>query len=371
MKLGLNLPLNSVSFGQTSLLLLKTLFEQSKQKEIPELYLFPIGQIDLSSQQISEEFKVWLQHQISRAFEFYVRDIPMFKLWHLNGSLESYSKNQTLLSFYELDSPTKVELNIAKNNRICFSSEYTRSVFDVYGVKSQFLPLAFDSFSFRPINKKYSFDERVVFNICGKLERRKHHAKMIQAWTKKWGKNPNYFLQCATYNPFLGSNQQECDQNNNNVIRQIIGEKPFNVNFYPMMRENALYNDFLNSADIILGMSGGEGWGLPEFHSVAMGKHAVLLEAHGYTTWATKDMVTFVKPSGKISSVDNMFFKQGEPFNQGMLFDWNEDEFIAACEESVKKVLKNRQNVAGLSLQTTFSKERLVKSIIDISLSSV
>ena len=59
------------------------------------------------------------------------------------------------------------------------------------------------------------------------------------------------------------------------------GQKFFNVNFFGYMAKNTLYNDFLNSADVILGMSGGEGWALPEFQSVAMGKHAVILNASG------------------------------------------------------------------------------------------
>jgi hypothetical protein len=58
------------------------------------------------------------------------------------------------------------------------------------------------------------------------------------------------------------------------------------------MNENSIYNEFLNSADIILGMSGGEGFGLPEFQSIALGKHAVLLNAHAYKTWAPSEIPT-------------------------------------------------------------------------------
>ena len=48
------------------------------------------------------------------------------------------------------------------------------------------------------------------------------------------------------------------------------------------MPTNTAYNDYLNSGDIIIGMSGGEGWGLPEFHSVALGKYGIILNAHAY-----------------------------------------------------------------------------------------
>ena len=370
-KLALHIPLNQVSFGQVSSVLLRTLFDRDKAGlSTHDIYILPIGGVDISSQtNISQEFVTWVQSKIGKSFESYSRDIPVFKLWHLNGSLESFARKQTLLSFYELDSPTKVEINIAKNNNLCLSSQYSCDVFRTYGIESNLITLPFDSYNFKRTDKVYHNDGRIVFNICGKLEKRKHHAKMIKSWIVKYGNNPKYALQCATYNIFLGSNPQECDANNNEMIRQILEgkSKPFNVNFLPHMKENAVYNDFLNSGHIILGMSGGEGWGLPEFQSIALGKHAVLLNAHSYKTWATSDMATFVNPSAKIPVYDNMFFKQGEPFNQGNIFDWNEEEFLAACDSAISKAKSNPINSAGLSLQDTYNKDKFVDNVLRVS----
>lgn len=369
-KIGLHLPINSVSFGQVSTMILRTIYEREKAGNFPyELFLFPVGGVDLSSQTaLPQDFPNWIQSKIGKAFESFHRSIPLFKLWHFNGSLESYSDRQTLLTFYELDNPTRVELNVTKNHRVVMSSKYAVNVFRMFGRDVGFLPLAFDSFNYKVLNKEYHTDGRIVFNLCGKLEHRKHHAKIIRAWIKKFGGNPKYALQCATYNVFLGGTPQDCDRNNNELIRQLLNgmEKPFNVAFLPHMRENAVYNDFLNSANIIIGMSGGEGWGLPEFQSIAMGKHAVLLNAHAYQTWATEDMVTFVQPSGKISSVDNMFFKPGEPYNQGQIFDWSEDEFVAACEVAIAKVETNKVNSAGLSLQQNYTNDALTDNILKL-----
>lgn len=369
MKLALHLPINSVSFGQLSTLLLRTIHERETagNKDI-DWTVFLIGpQVDLSSQTgLTPEFGAWLQNKLNIAPETHSREVPTFKVWHLNGSIESVSNHQTLLSFYELDNPTKIELNIARNNNVCFSSKYSNDVFSVFGLKTTFLPLAFDSFNFKKLDKKFHVDDRIVFNLCGKMERRKHHAKIIRAWMKEFGNNPKYVLQCAIYNPFLGNNPQECDRNNGEMLRQIFGAegKPFNVVPYPHMKENTVYNEFLNSADIIIGMSGGEGWGLPEFHSVAIGKHAVLLNAHAYKTWATDDIVTFVKPTGKITAVDNIFFKAGEPFNQGNIFDWTEQDFIDGCNKAIAKVEISRINKTGLILQEQFSKEKFLDNVI-------
>lgn len=360
MKLAFNLPLNPVSFGQTSTLLLRTLFEREKHNaEKNDIYLFPIGQINLSSQSLDQEFQEWIKAKVINGLENYKRDIPIFKLWHFNGSLESFSKNQKLLTFYELDQPTKVEINIAKNNTLYFSSKFSCEVFSNYGIDAKYMPLGFDSFNFSQKKKKYFNDDRIVFNLCGKFEKRKHHAKVIRAWIKKYGNNPKFSLQCAVYNPFLNE-----EQNQQILMGVLEGNKPFNVNFFPMMNENTVYNDYLNSADIILGMSGGEGFGLPEFQSVAIGKHAVLMKAHAYKDWATDEMVTWVNPSGKIPVYDGMFFNPNQPYNQGNIFDFNEEEFINACEQTTKKVEANRVNEKGLELQEKFSKEKFLDNVI-------
>jgi hypothetical protein len=132
------------------------------------------------------------------------------------------------------------------------------------------------------------------------------------------------------------------------------------------MQKNSMYNDFLNSGNIILGMSGGEGWGLPEFQSVAIGKHAVILNAHGYKSWSNSENSTLVEPNGKTEAYDNMFFHRGQSFNQGNIFTFDENDFISACEKAVEKVSKNKINEAGLKLQEEFNSSKFAESVLNI-----
>ena len=120
------------------------------------------------------------------------------------------------------------------------------------------------------------------------------------------------------------------------------------------MPKNSIYNDFLNSADIVLGMSGAEGWGLPEFQSVGLGKHAVMLNATSYKEWANKDNSIIVEPIGKTEVYDGKFFSKGTAFNQGNIFDFNDDEFIAGCEKAIERVNSDRINHEGLKIQEQF-----------------
>lgn len=359
MSLCLNLPINSVSFGQISTLLLRETFKDKKNPVI-----FPIGnQVDTSTQSdLDKDFISWLTESINKSYTTHKRSDPIFKVWHLNGSLESLSEKQILFSFYELDTPTKVELNIINNNtKVLFSSEYTCETFKANGCKNiKYIPLAFDKYNFSVKNKKYFHDDRIVFNVVGKLEKRKNHKKIIKTWVKKFGNNKKFHLQCSIFNPFMKPEDQSVL-----VQSEILENKSyFNVSFLNYMSHNQNYNDYLNSAHIVLGLSGGEGWGLPEFHSVALGKYGVIMNAHGYKSWANDSNSILVEPFGKQEAVDNLFFHRNTPFNQGNIFDFNEDEFIAACEKAISKVESNPTNTNGLKLQEQFSSEKFYNNIL-------
>ena len=135
------------------------------------------------------------------------------------------------------------------------------------------------------------------------------------------------------------------------------------MEFLPL---NSLYNDFLNSGDIVIGMSGGEGWGLPEFHSVALGKHSVILNASSYKDWANEKNSTLVYPCGKWPSEDGVFFKKGAIANQGNIYTFSEEEFIEACDQAIEKVEKNRVNEEGKKLRKQFTYTKTCDKILEI-----
>jgi hypothetical protein len=357
MSLAFNLPINSVSFGQVSTLILRELYNSKVNVGI-----LPMGNIDLSTQSdLTQEFANWLQQSINSSLETFNRKNKLFKLWHLNGSFESFSNEQVLLSFYELDQPTKIELNIVKNNnKVLFSSRETVELFNSLGCNNvEYIPLAFDKYNFNRIEKTYFTDDRIVFNLVGKLEKRKHHLKLIKLWANKFGNDKRYALQCCIFNPFMKQEDQ------NTLLSQVLeGKNYFNINFLPFMGQNKIYNDYLNSANVIIGMSGAEGWGLPEFHSVAMGKYGIIMNAHGYKSWANKNNSILVEPNSKIEAYDGIFFPKGGSFNQGNIYDFDGNEFIAACEEAIEKVKENNTNKEGLKLQEEFTSEKFVENII-------
>ena len=356
-KITCHLPLNSTSLGQVSLSILRELYNRKV-----DVLLFTIGNVDISTQVQDKEFFNWIQQSIIRAPSEHSRKNPVFKLWHLNGSLESFSDKQVLLSFYEVDSPTNIEINIIKNNtKVLFSNNYSVSVFQNYGIENiQYLPLGFDNIHFKQVPPKNK--NGIQFGLFGKLEpQRKRHIKVLQNWIKKYGNKEGYFLNCAIFNHFIDPNVQS------QIINQALnGQRYFNINFLNYLPSNEMYNDLLNNTDIVLAMSGGEGWGLPEFQTVALGKHCIGLNAHAYKDWMNEENSVLINPNGKIPCYDNLFFKQGDVFNQGNIFDWNDQDFLDGLDKVEFRYKQNPINLAGLQLQQKFTYSNMIDKILKI-----
>lgn len=353
-------PINTVSFGQVSTGILRDIKSRVSDSYIN---LFTIGSPDLSSSTDDEEFKSWISKSIDKAPACHSRKDHLLKLWHLydhNYTLSSYSDEQSVITFHELDSLTKREINISKSiKNIYLTSQYSIDVFANHGIKAKFLPLYFDHYHFHKTNKKYFDDDRITFNLVGKFEKRKNHKQIIQAWLKRFGNDNRYFLQCAVHNTFL-----KHEENNQIFASLLDGVRYSNINFLTFMAKNSQYNDFLNSGDVVIGGSGGEGWGLPEFHSVGLGKYGVIMNSTGYKSWANDSNSILFEEGPKEEIYDDMFFKKGMPYNQGNYFSLNSDAFIDACEKAIEQCRIDRTNHNGVDLTKEFTAAKTVDTLL-------
>lgn len=351
-----NVPLNNLSFGFVAFGLLRECHRRGLSPCI-----MPIGgNVDLSAQEINQDFGSWLNNNINKTIFKHNRKNLALRLWHINGSLESLSKSQHLLTFFELDSLTSPEINILKNQDTVFvTSKYTQQIFEEVGVSSTYVPLGFDKDNFYPTDKKYFDDDSIVFFLGGKWEFRKHTERTIRAWVKAFGNNKKYRLHCSVYNPFFHQNPEECLKINKQLFHHALDNKNiWNVEWIPPVKTNAEYNDIINSANIVISFSGGEGRNLPLMHGIGLGKHAALLYAHSHKDFASEDNAVLVKPNGKVKAADGVFFHENGPFNSGgNFFTYSDDDAIAAMEEAVKRYESNPINTAGLKLQEITYKE--------------
>ena len=343
-------PLNSLSFGNVGINLLKAM--KSKGMDVA---VFPVGKIDVSAfDSIDEEFKNWLEDSVNNRFKKINKDIKTLQLWHINGSEERITPQQILYTFYELNQPTSVEKNLCKlQDKVVFSSTYASDQFK----GSSFAPLGFDD-SFHKTNKSY-FPNKIHFGLMGKFEKRKHTEKIIKTWAHKYGNNYKYQLTCCITNPFFKKEQMEA------VISNMLeGNRYGNINFLPHLPRNSQVNDYLNSIDIDLsGMSGAEGWNLPSFNSSCLGKWSIVLNSTSHKDWANKNNSILVEPDGKEPAYDNIFFNQGGDFNQGEIYTFSEDELINAMEKAETKCKIN--NTEGEKLKEKFTYVNTLNKILE------
>ena len=329
-----NVALNSLSFGQTSIALLREAYNANL-----DCCIFPIGQqIDISAQVQDEGFNKWLQHTIQSSPKKHSRDNRIIKLWHINGSLESYGKEQELITFLETDQITDYELNTLKNQKtVWVTSRYTKKVMEDAGLNNiKYLQLGFDTHNFKKLNKRYYDSGITVIGLGGKFEdKRKAHGQTIRALLDNYGNNSKFMLHFAVTNPFF---KQE---DNEKIIQQLTqGKKYTNVVWVPLMATNQQYNDFQNSCDIWCATSNAEGYDLPAYQALSLGKKVVAVNAHVYPDYLNHENSFLFEASGKQTCYDGVFFHNGHPFNQGNFFSWKTEDFINKINEAISSANK-------------------------------
>lgn len=335
--------LNNLSFGQVGVAILREAYVRGLQPNV-----FPLNStVDISAQKPDEKFNQWLGHCINKAQKDHQRSQMAIKLWHISNSLQSYSATDSrLLTFFELDSLTPLEINVLRNQqKVYVTSNYTKSVFKTFGVESQYIPLGFDSHNFYPLEKRPKIEGATSWLMHGKWEQRKGHAQMLKNWVKKYGNNRAHRLNLSIANTFLKPEHMSA------VINETLeGKQYWNLNFLPWSATNAEYNAVLQSSDIVLSCSRGEGRDLPCYHATAMGAWPVALRAHAYLDFLNDENAILINPNGKMPAADGVFFAQNGPINSGNLFTWDDNEFVAAMELAEKKAATGL-NVNGMKLQ--------------------
>jgi hypothetical protein len=347
MKLLLDAPINDLSFGNVSLNLIREF-----HKRDVDLGLFPIGgRVNLSAFTLDDGLNKYIEDSINNRYSYLGEDIPSLKLWHLDGSQDRKNPRQYLYTFYECSEPTKAEVSIANcQTKPIFSSTYSRDNFKEKGCsKAGFAPLGFDE-DFKPVEGK-ALEGVTHFGLMGKFEQRKHTARIIQAWLKKYGNDNKYQLTCCVTNPFFKPEVMQ------RVLQQTLqGKRYTNVNFLPRLEKNSEVNELLNAIDIDLtGLSGGEGWNLPAFNATCLGKWSLVLNETSHKDWATESNSILVESSGKFDCYDDAFFKKGVSFNQGEFYNWEEEAVISAMEKAESKAGQINTEGRKLSEKMTYS----------------
>jgi glycosyltransferase involved in cell wall biosynthesis len=356
MKLTVNAPINSVSFGNVSYNIIREFYKKNFH-----LSFFPIGdKIGFETfDKVDQSFAQYVNNAAANRLTSFDVNHPCFKLWHIAGSEARHARKQALLTFHETSKLTPNEINILKNQDLVFvTSNFTKSVFEAHNINNvYFVPLGFDE-DFGKTNRTY-LEDKIHFGLFGKFEYRKNTARIIKNWLKLFGNNPKYQLTCAVTNPFLDKNTFQ-----NQIMHILEGKNYNNINFLSFMATNSEVNDYLNSIDIDLGgLSGSEGWNLPSFNATCLGKWSVVLNATAHKDWATTENSILIESSRMKEAHDGIFFNKGYAFNQGEFFDITDDEMQSAILKSLDYAKK--PNPEGENLRNKFTYLNTTETIIN------
>lgn len=352
--IAISCPLNNLSFGNISYNILREIYLRDLN-----VCLFPVSnQVDLSSfDRTLKDFAEWVQSSIFNRYKKLSNDTPFLNIWHIQGAEATISKNSVLYTFHETSEATQSEINICNlYKKVLFSSAYSDQVFKEQGLmNSDYANPGFDRDFFE--NDSFKLKNKIHFGIMGKWEQRKHTEKIINIWSSVYGNDHNYQLSCCVDNRFLDQSAL-----NNSKVQY---SRFTNINFIPFVPKNSQVNQFLNSIDIDLGgMSGAEGWNLPSFNAVCLGKWSIVLNCSAHKDWATKENSILVEPSGKQPIYDNIFFKRENEFNSGDKYIFADQDLISAMNKAVDKVKDKEKNHAGLKLKEAFSYKNTVDNIL-------
>lgn len=353
---NIELPINSLSIGQVSYGLLNELFERGIEPNI-----FPIGgNVDLSAFIIKEGFVEWLQNCIRKADSSFRSEDTSISLWHIQGSHKRISNRNILWTFHETDQLTASEQNIlSKFDVVLAPSLYTKDVFSKYLDNVQYCPPFFDELHFFRTDRSYKDENTINFALIGKLEKRKHTIDTMVGWANKYANNPNFKLNACIYNAFIPIEEQ-----NNQVLRAFGGKLPANINILPFQEKNTQLNDLMNKCDVHISCSGAEGWSLPIFNALCLGKQVIAMNAHSHKDFCDNDNSILIDPTGMDNIYDKKFFQEGANFNQGKFFLFSQQDFHSALDKAVERA--KERNVNGEKLKDKFSVSKTVDTLLNL-----
>lgn len=355
-KIAFKAPFNDLSFGQVAYGLTKAMYRAGLN-----ISIFPVGDVvNLSAYDTaSEDFLKWLQDCIANRYKGIDKSSTTLQLWHLRGSDARPTDKSALLTFHEILGSTDTEKAICGlHDKVLFSSAFSRNHFNTSGVKNVgSFSLGFDD-ELKKTGKTYLKDV-VHFGLIGKWESRKNTELIISTWADLFGNKKDYRLTCLVENPFF--NQQTMAAL---MARALKGKQYFNITFLPRLKTNSEVNDLYNAIDIDLsGLSSAEGWNLPAFNATCFGKWSVVANHTSHKEWATAENSILVEPDGLKECYDGAFFKKGDEFNQGFIYQLSEETIRAALTKST--VFWQKPNPDGLLLGQKFTYDNALKGILD------
>lgn len=287
MKLNINCPINTTSYGYVS-----TYFTHFLQKFGVDVRHIPIGR----NQPDDNTSKL-----ISLNEEFHY-DSACLKIWHQN-QLHSFTGNPKFgYTIFELDDFNKQEVHSLNYPDLVIScSNWAKEVLSKHNIKSEVIPLGFDHniFKFSPLPK----ENTTVFANFGKWEIRKGHDILIKAFEAAFTPEDNVLLVMCPTNPFLNENQTKQWEN-----MYLGGKMRARVQLIPRLPNQKEVYNIIGQVHCGVFPSKAEGWNLEALEMMAAGRQLIITDCTGHKEFITKEQRIISMGEEMELAYDGVFF---------------------------------------------------------------
>jgi glycosyltransferase involved in cell wall biosynthesis len=314
-------PINQLGYGIASLNIIK---------HLPEVSLWPIGQIQVTNESDANIIRSCLIKAQMPDF-----NASCIRIWHQNDMSQFVGRGQKIgFPFFELDKFSDIEkYHLNSLDKLFVSSQWAKEV-----AKSELrisenninvVPLGVDVCIFKP-NLRTNEGPTVFFN-CGKWEIRKGHDVIVDAFNKAFDENDNVELWMMCDNPFLQKDQQ--DSWLKLYLNSKMGNKIKIINRKQSQEE--VYN-IMAQTDCGIFPARAEGWNLELLEMLACGKHVITTKYSAHTEFCNEKNASLI-------DIDEL-----EPAYDGVWFNGKIGHWAKIGNAQLDQTVEHMRNVHNL-----------------------
>ena len=293
MRLNLNAPFNTSSYGYVS----SFLFEELTKLGY-DIYLQPISTV-------APEPRFAPRIVATKGKKFHY-DAPTLKIWHQFDLKEFVGRGpKVAFPIFELaqfNDEERHSLEFPDHLIVC--SEWARQVVLRETNRSEesvhVVPLGIDPDIFYPEEQSSG---KTIFLNCGKWEYRKGHDILAQAFSKAFKPGDNVELWMMPHNSFISPLRAK--EWENAYLRSLMGD---HIKIFPRLHTQQDVCNVMRQATCGVFPSRAEGWNLELLEMMALGKEVIATNCTAHAEFCTRENTHFIAMDETETAFDGVFF---------------------------------------------------------------
>lgn len=295
MKINIITPCNFLGYGYVGNYIIQYLSINNK------IVLWPIGEVQCEPELIS------ILKQAIKNQDDFDKNAPCIRIFH-EFSLDQFVGKGIHVGFPFFETnvlTTRAKHHISNVDNLFVASKWAKEVVLSNQILSDeqihVVPLGVDTniFKYHQVNNT----NKCIFLNIGKIEKRKGHDVLIQAFNKAFENSDNVELWMMWDNPFLKEEQKL--EWINLYKNSKLGNK---IRFIPRVQSNKEVARIINMSDVGVFPFRAEAWNLEIIEFLACNKQIIATNYSGPTEFLTNKNANLLSVKSMESAIDNIWF---------------------------------------------------------------